>query len=62
MDTYKVWSMSTDSDQSDFRIEYETRVEASGKTEAVKCVQQEFLADSDEVSLTEWDWMAVKLP
>lgn len=61
MGMYKVWSMSSNSEQSDFYIEYETRVDASNEEEAKNQVRERFFEEVQETPES-WDWMAVKLP
>jgi len=62
MDAYKVWSMSCDKRQSDYRVEYEARVAAESYDEALRMVMGQYEQETREPLCSTTNWMAVKLP
>lgn len=62
MDAYKVWSMRCDKQRSEYRLEYEARVSAHSRDEALRMVKVRFDRDTGHYSSTGSNWMAIKLP
>ncbi|MBX2825584.1 MAG: hypothetical protein KTR33_12695 [Gammaproteobacteria bacterium] len=62
MDAYKVWSMSCDKRHSNYRMEYETRVTANSRDEALKLVKNQYQRSSGDTSARGINWMVTKLP
>ncbi len=62
MDAYKVWSMRCDKQRSEYHLEYEARVSAHSRDEAVRMVKVRFDRDTGGYPAAGINWMAIKLP
>ena len=62
MDAYKVWSMSCDKKRCNYTVEYEARVNAVSRREAVEQVKGEYRRTCGVPGAGRLNWMAIKLP